>query len=57
VYLYDVHRRRRVELGAFFQPSEYWGSSPYHEWRCDTHPRASRDGKLACIDSPHHQGR
>ena len=45
VYLFDVHRRRRVELGAFFQPPEYWGSSPYHEWRCDTHPRASRDGK------------
>jgi hypothetical protein len=36
-----------VPLGAFHSPPQYTG-----EWRCDTHPRASRSGKLVCIDSP-----
>ena len=39
---------RRVELGGFLLPKVYTG-----EWRCDTHPRSSRDGRLVCIDSPH----
>jgi hypothetical protein len=48
VYLYHVPSGKRVELGHFHSPREYTG-----EWRCDTHPRASRDGKWVCIDSPH----
>jgi hypothetical protein len=48
VYLFDTNRGRRVALGDFLSPPEYTG-----EWRCDTHPRSSRDGKLVCIDSPH----
>ncbi len=47
-YLYHVATGRRVPLGHFSQPTEYRG-----EWRCDTHPRFSPDGKLVCIDSPH----
>ncbi len=47
-YLYHVATGRRVPLGHFSQPREYSG-----EWRCDTHPRFSPDGKLVCIDSPH----
>ncbi|MHB8900679.1 MAG: hypothetical protein ACYC6Y_18160 [Thermoguttaceae bacterium] len=47
-YLYQVATGRRVPLGHFFSPPEYTG-----EWRCDTHPRFSPDGKLVCIDSPH----
>lgn len=47
-YLYHVATGRRVPLGHFAQPTEYRG-----EWRCDTHPRFSPDGKLVCIDSPH----
>jgi hypothetical protein len=47
-YLYHVPTDRRLPLGHFYSPKEYKG-----EWRCDTHPRSSRDGKLACIDSPH----
>ena len=51
-YLYRVSANRKHPLGHFLSPSEYSG-----EWRCDTHPRASRDGKTVCIDSPHQGGR
>ena len=51
-YLYHVPSRKKVPLGHFLSPAQYTG-----EWRCDTHPRASRDGKLVCIDSPHNGGR
>ena len=47
-YLYHVPTGRRIELGAFHLPPEYKG-----EWRCDTHPRSSNDGRLVAIDSPH----
>ena len=39
-YLYDVATGRRVPLGHFRSPPEYTG-----EWRCDTHPRFSPDGR------------
>jgi hypothetical protein len=51
-YLYHVPTDRRVPLGHFYSPAFYTG-----EWRCDTHPRSSRSGKLVCIDSPHSSGR
>lgn len=47
-YLYEVQTGRRVALGHFFSPPEYTG-----EFRCDTHPRFSPDGKKVVIDSPH----
>ena len=47
-YLYHVRSARRVPLGHFTSPPEYAG-----EWRCDTHPRFSPDGKKVVIDSPH----
>jgi len=40
--------RRHLPLGHFYLPPVYTG-----EWRCDTHPCASRDGKRVVIDSPH----
>jgi hypothetical protein len=52
VYLYEPATNRRVWLGHFPSPQEYAG-----EWRCDTHPRSSPDGKLVCIDSAHAGGR
>lgn len=56
VYLYHVPTKRKVPLGAFRLPGEYRG-----EWRCDTHPRASPDGRKVVIDSAHgvgeHKGR
>ena len=48
VYLYHIPRARQVWLGHFESPQEYSG-----EWRCDTHPRFSRDGRSVVIDSPH----
>jgi heme-degrading monooxygenase HmoA len=47
VYLYNLETDVKIPLGSFFLPSEYKG-----EWRCDTHPRASRNGKIVCIDCP-----
>jgi hypothetical protein len=52
VYLYEVATKRRVPLGHFLSPPEYTG-----EWRCDTHPRFSPNGKMVTIDSPHAGGR
>lgn len=53
VYLYHIPTHRRVNLGRFFQPAEYWASPPHYEWRCDLHPRHSPDGTKVVIDSPH----
>jgi hypothetical protein len=47
VYLYHVTTRRKFFLGHFRAPAQYAG-----EWRCDTHPRHSRDGRMAVIDAP-----
>lgn len=47
-YLFHVLTGQRVPLGHFHSPPEYTG-----EWRCDTHPRISPDGKHVVIDSPH----
>ncbi len=51
-YLYHVPTNRRVPVGHFQSPRAYRG-----EWRCDTHPCASRDGRLVAFDSPHDGGR
>ena len=47
-YLYHVAQHRKVPLGRFHLPPDYQG-----EWRCDTHPRFSPDGRSVVIDSPH----
>ncbi len=47
-HLYHVATRKRVDLGHFPLPKEYTG-----EWRVDTHPRQSRDGRQICIDAPY----
>jgi len=52
-HLYHVPTGRRVDLGNFHLPKIYKG-----EWRVDTHPRSSPDGRLVCIDAPYQdQGR
>ena len=35
-------------LGSFYLPPQYKG-----EWRCDTHPRFSPDGRSFVVDSAH----
>jgi hypothetical protein len=52
VYLYDTAQARRIPVGDFLSPAAYSG-----EWRCDTHPRFSPDGRKVIIDSPHAGGR
>ena len=47
LYLYHVPTKRIVPIGHFDSPPEYGG-----EWRCDTHPRVSRDGTKVVFDSP-----
>ncbi len=47
-YVYHVPSHRKIELDRFHLPVAYKG-----EWRCDTHPRFSRNGRMVCIDSPH----
>lgn len=51
-FLFNLKTERKIELGAFYLPPEYTG-----QWRCDLHPRSSRDGKKVLIDSAHEYGR
>ena len=45
-HLYHIQSGRRIDLGHFHLPKVYTG-----EWRVDTHPRLSRDGRFVCIDA------
>lgn len=47
VYLYHIASQERIPLGEFYSPPAYKG-----EWRTDTHPRYSPDGKQVVIDCP-----
>ncbi|MFB3827979.1 MAG: hypothetical protein ACE15B_14510 [Bryobacteraceae bacterium] len=51
-YLFDTRSGARHPLGHFLSPKEYTG-----EWRCDTHPRISRDGRMVTVDLVHNGGR
>jgi hypothetical protein len=48
VYLYHVPSGRQIVIGRFHQPPEYRG-----EYRVDTHPRHSPDGRTIVVDTPH----
>lgn len=48
VYLYHPGRDQKLIVGKFPSPQGYSG-----EYRCDTHPRVSRDGRSLVIDSAH----
>jgi hypothetical protein len=48
LYLYHEPTNRKVNLGRFYEPNIYNG-----EWRCDLHPRNSRDGSFVIFDSTH----
>ncbi|MBN2534132.1 MAG: hypothetical protein JXB88_14680 [Spirochaetales bacterium] len=44
--LYNIKEDKIIPLGSFFSPLKYSG-----EYRCDLHPRFSRDNKSVFIDS------
>ena len=48
VYLFDTLSNKRIPVVDLYSPNQYTG-----EWRCDTHPRSSPDGKKVIVDSPH----
>jgi hypothetical protein len=50
VYAYQIATGKRVPLGNFYMHPKYVFDG---EWRVDTHPRFSPDGRYVCIDSPH----
>lgn len=53
VFLHHVATGKNSTLTKLPSPKEYRG-----EWRCDTHPRFSPDGKLVVCDAPYEdQGR
>ena len=52
VYLFNTKTGRRIDIAKLYSPPAYKG-----EWRCDTHPRATPDGKFVTVDSPHNGGR
>ncbi len=58
LHLLDPITRKKYDIGMFETPRPYWGTPPQNEWRCDLHPRFSRNGEAVLIDSPHSwQGR
>lgn len=46
--LYRVEDNTRINVGKFLSPPV-----PDNEFRCDLHPRWSRDGRQVCFDSVH----
>lgn len=52
VYLYHEPTNKRIPVAELYSPEFYLG-----EWRCDTHPRSTPDGKSVILDSPNYNGR
>ena len=46
--LFDVSNPKRIDLGRYHAPFKF-----DRPWRCDLHPRWSRDGRKVCFDSIH----
>lgn len=48
LYVLELATQKIAEVARFNEPANFKG-----EWRCDLHPRWSRDGRRICIDSTH----
>ena len=48
LFVLDVAANRAARIASFHTPEPYRG-----DWRCDLHPRWSRDSRQVCIDSTH----
>lgn len=48
LYLVYLPTMKFIPLGSFHSPAAF-----RNEWRCDTHPRISRDGRWVCFDATH----
>ena len=52
VYLFHEPTGRRVPIAELYSPEAFQG-----EWRCDTHPRSTQDGRRVIMDGPMSGGR
>lgn len=52
LYTFKEGHKNIFPLARLFEPEDY-----FNEWRCDLHPRITRDGKKAIIDSTHETGK
>lgn len=50
--LYNIKEKKVITIGSFFSPLKYFG-----EYRCDLHPRFSRDNRALFFDSVHEDTR
>lgn len=48
LFVMHLHTGQAARIARFHTPPQYKG-----DWRCDLHPRWSRDGRQVCIDSTH----
>lgn len=48
LFVLDVRTNRAARIASFAAPPKYRG-----DWRCDLHPRWSRESQQVCIDSTH----
>ncbi len=54
VYLYNTKTQKRIDIAKLYMPPNV---GLFGEFRCDTHPRATPDGKKVIVDSAHSGGR
>ncbi len=65
LFLFDMHRQRRVELGDYPEPERLRGGPPLAEIHrsggqnlaCNLHPRWNRTGTAVCFDWADDAGR
>ncbi len=54
VYLYNTKTKKRVDISKLHMPPNV---GLFGEFRCDTHPRTTPDGKKVIVNSVHNGGR